>query len=67
LSLASIFAAAILREAHRLALLAGTNAAPREPAPVGGLAIFLIFTLLGVGTIVWITRTVARSLTARTA
>ena len=62
LSLASIFAAAILREAHRLALLAGTNAAPREPAPVGGLAIFLIFTLLGVGTVVWITRTVARSL-----
>ncbi|MFM1867053.1 MAG: hypothetical protein RL591_461 [Planctomycetota bacterium] len=66
-SLASIFAVSILREAHRLALLAGTNAAPREPAPVGGLAIFLIFTLLGVGTIVWITRTVARSLTARTA
>jgi hypothetical protein len=66
LSLVSIFAASILREAHRLALLAGTDAAPREPAPVGGLAIFLIFTLLGVGIIVWIIRTVARSLATRT-
>jgi hypothetical protein len=62
----SIFAASILREAHRLALLAGTDAAPREPAHVGGLAIFLIFTLLGVGIIVWIIRTVARSLATRT-
>ena len=65
-TLTAILANATLREAHRLARLAGTDAAPREPAPVGGLAIFLIFTLLGVGIIAWIIRTVARSLATRT-
>lgn len=58
----AIIANAVLREAHRLASLAGTDAAPREPAPVGGLAVFLLFTVIGVGAIVWIVRTVARAL-----
>lgn len=58
----AVVANAVLREAHRLASLAGTEAAPREPAPVGGLVVFLIFTLIGVGAIVWIVRAVAKAL-----
>ena len=63
-SLVAIGAHSVLREAARLLVLAGTDAAPREPADVGGLGVFLASVVLGIGAIAWILRVVARALAA---
>lgn len=61
-ALLSMSGMAFIRELMRIDMLAGTEAAIRSAQPSGGSVAFLVFALLGILTICWIVRSVARSL-----
>lgn len=63
-TLLAMLGGACVRETVRVAALAETGAAAHGPRAVAGFVAFSVFALLGIATILWIVRAVARDLRA---